>query len=229
MKFVSFASAGLLTLGFAVGAHAADLVTNGGFEGAPPNVNESVNVGATTINGWTVVNGANSTTGGGKSIAWLTDGDYGFNTPFGASYLDLTGYSGSSGDSGVSQTIATNVGDTYTLNFYIGGYQGYGSNSVIVDIGAVSSLISDPMTSGITAGNTLWTLENVSFVATSASTSLSIIGNNSGQDFIGLDNVSVSGSAAGAVPETASWAMFIGGLGLVGGTMRRRRASVRFA
>lgn len=34
---------------------------------------------------------------------------------------------------------------------------------------------------------------------------------------------------AGAVPEPASWAMMIGGFGVVGGSLRRRRTSVRFA
>ena len=37
------------------------------------------------------------------------------------------------------------------------------------------------------------------------------------------------GSGAGAVPEPASWAMMLGGFGLVGGAMRRRKAAVRFA
>jgi hypothetical protein len=32
-----------------------------------------------------------------------------------------------------------------------------------------------------------------------------------------------------AVPEPATWAMIIGGFGLIGGTMRRRKVSVRFA
>ena len=47
----------------------------------------------------------------------------------------------------------------------------------------------------------------------------------------GLDNFSVTAgrSTTGAVPEPASWAMMIGGLGLVGVTMRRRRANVQFA
>lgn len=35
--------------------------------------------------------------------------------------------------------------------------------------------------------------------------------------------------AFGLVPEPATWAMMIGGMGLVGGAMRRRRTSVRFA
>jgi hypothetical protein len=35
--------------------------------------------------------------------------------------------------------------------------------------------------------------------------------------------------STGAVPEPASWAMMIGGLALVGGAMRRRKAAVRFA
>jgi hypothetical protein len=40
-----------------------------------------------------------------------------------------------------------------------------------------------------------------------------------------LDNITVNGG----VPEPASWAMMLGGFGLVGGAMRRRRTAVRFA
>jgi PEP-CTERM motif len=35
--------------------------------------------------------------------------------------------------------------------------------------------------------------------------------------------------AAGAVPEPASWAMMLGGFGLIGGAMRRRKTSLTFA
>jgi len=35
--------------------------------------------------------------------------------------------------------------------------------------------------------------------------------------------------ALGAVPEPASWAMMLGGFGLVGGAIRRRKLSLRFA
>jgi hypothetical protein len=39
----------------------------------------------------------------------------------------------------------------------------------------------------------------------------------------------IAGALPAAVPEPASWAMFIGGFGLVGGAVRRRKASVSFA
>ena len=50
-------------------------------------------------------------------------------------------------------------------------------------------------------------------------------------DWVGVDNVTFTPVAAGGVPEPASWALMIGGFGLVGGAMRRRaaKASVSFA
>ena len=39
-----------------------------------------------------------------------------------------------------------------------------------------------------------------------------------------LGSVTLAPAAAGAVPEPASWAMMVGGFGLLGGAMRRRRA-----
>lgn len=36
-------------------------------------------------------------------------------------------------------------------------------------------------------------------------------------------------SATAAVPEPATWAMFVGAFGMIGGTMRRRRAQISFA
>ena len=44
-----------------------------------------------------------------------------------------------------------------------------------------------------------------------------------------VDFIRVYDDAAGAVPEPATWAMMIGGMGLAGGTLRRRKAVVRFA
>jgi len=56
---------------------------------------------------------------------------------------------------------------------------------------------------------------------------LSVTGLNGGtQSFSSLAQV---GSGAAAVPEPASWALMLGGFGLVGGAMRRRKTQVRFA
>lgn len=52
-------------------------------------------------------------------------------------------------------------------------------------------------------------------------------GYNSGNSYdIHWDNLNAT---SGAVPEPASWALMVGGFGLVGGAMRRRAAKVRFA
>jgi hypothetical protein len=68
------------------------------------------------------------------------------------------------------------------------------------------------------------------FGVTSATPISSITFAGAGQnDGFGFDDLTV-GQAAAAVPEPATWAMFIGGFGLIGGAMRRRqRVAVRFA
>jgi hypothetical protein len=67
------------------------------------------------------------------------------------------------------------------------------------------------------------------FGITSASPISSITFAGAGRnDGFGFDDLTVGQAAA--VPEPATWAMFIGGFGLIGGAMRRRqRATVRFA
>lgn len=48
----------------------------------------------------------------------------------------------------------------------------------------------------------------------------------SGSGFLGVSDI---GTIAHGVPEPASWAMMLGGFGLVGGALRRRRVAVSFA
>jgi hypothetical protein len=42
-------------------------------------------------------------------------------------------------------------------------------------------------------------------------------------------SISFASASASPTPEPASWAMMIGGFGMIGATMRRRKTSVRFA
>ena len=46
-----------------------------------------------------------------------------------------------------------------------------------------------------------------------------------GEGAFGIDDINLNR----AVPEPASWALMLGGFGLVGGAMRRRKTAVRFA
>jgi hypothetical protein len=57
------------------------------------------------------------------------------------------------------------------------------------------------------------------------------VANPSGEDYTQSSGLSFAtiAPAVAAVPEPASWAMMVGGFGLIGAAMRRRRVSVRFA
>jgi len=44
-----------------------------------------------------------------------------------------------------------------------------------------------------------------------------------------ISDFAPNNSTLAAVPETGTWSLMLGGFGLIGATLRRRRASVRFA
>ena len=69
-----------------------------------------------------------------------------------------------------------------------------------------------------------WTTSTMTFTATSASEVLSFLAKGTtpgAPPFLLLDSVSLTA----AVPEPETWAMLLGGLGLVGFMARRRRAA----
>jgi hypothetical protein len=78
----------------------------------------------------------------------------------------------------------------------------YVSNNIFLGAGAHSLLIYQEENGGSTG------------------LSAYINGNALGGDYL---------STSAGVPEPASWALMLGGLGLVGAVMRNRRTSVRFA
>ena len=178
-------------------ANAQNLVTNGGFEagtGALGANSWATFTSGSPLSGWNVLPTGNVVVvGQGSTFTWLT--------PSPSKELDLSGVADTAG-SGVSQTLATVVGQTYELK---------------LDVYALSGSID------IKAGSNTWNRSNVntrslgesySFVATSTSTNLEFV--NRGGSWTHIDNVSV----VAAVPEPATMAVL--GLGIVGLVRRKR-------
>ena len=128
--------------------------------------------------------------------------------------------------------IGDGTGVAQTFNWHDQGDNQYGAYVTLTKVGggAFNLLSFDYLESGtgisVTSGaNSLWLDAYTSGTATAnffGVTSVSFVSN----DYSGnqLDNIRVAG-----VPEPASWAMMLGGFGLVGGAMRSRRKVVSFA
>ena len=196
-------------------AHAGpNLLTNGSFENGAfvnqGNDTMSLAAGSTVITGWTVVT---------DTTAWI-----GATNPFsllasdGSFFLDLTNYQTGAPFAGMSQTIATTPGSTYSLSFDLGGSNRWGRPDSLTASAAGSSAT---FTTALTGTNNDWTHETMQFVATSGMTTIVLQG-HTGAAYIGLDNVSVEFVSAAPVPEPQTWALLAAGLvGLAG--LRRRR------
>jgi hypothetical protein len=198
---------GAAALAAAGNAHAAtNIVANGGFE--YPAIGPSYvqyDAQSSAISGWNVSNG---------SVDLITI-PYAFYE--GVQALDLSGQSLGT----ISQVLNTVAGQTYDLVFYFSNnsVSGTGEYKGKVTVGGLNETFThvdgDP-----------WTEFTGSFVGTGSDTltfEALTIQNNGG---VALDSVSVS-----AAPEPATWLMMIAGFGIVGASLRRKRArvSVRFA
>ena len=199
-------------------AAAVNLVTNGGFE-AP----------TTTPGGLIMVNSGDSFTGwnvlgSGKNVFLINKtyseggGSLVFNSNSGNAWIDLTGAGNQGPTSGISQVVATGTG-TYSLSFFVGNatgrpdYTGPSTLNLSINDGPIQIFTN----SDVTPNAMNWKAFSVNFFATDA-TKIAFTNGNIGDNALGLDDVSIS-----AVPEPASWAMLIGGFGLTGAAMRRRR------
>lgn len=200
----------------------ADFV-NGSFEAGNYTFNGqgavSLQPGSTDITGWRTF---------GAELAVIKNANsFGLTTPYGDIFLDLTGYHDSAPYGGVSQLVATVIGQTYDVSLYLGV-----NNSLGEAIGPVSVQVTAGSSSGLLTANPpgagmIWTQKTFSFVADSTATLVQIQGSSTaGGRFIGLDNVSIN---ARAVPEPASVTLLGIGAVAVLGPARRRRAAARVA
>jgi hypothetical protein len=143
----------------------------------------------------------------------------------GVNYVELD----STGNSSMSQTLTTVIGETYELSFYYsnraqsslngslsGGIVTEDSNGLAYVAGGGIVIVTAQPTN--TSSDNEWTLYTATFIATSTSTTLSFVAEGTSDSFgSSLDNVTVT-----AVPEPAELAMMGAGLLVVAGLARRR-------
>lgn len=189
---------------------------------APAGFGNVYNSGDTGLTGWTIVGnpGTNvltlSTTAVFSGFSYVAED--------GPNSLDLTGDGSNDPSEGVAQTIATNIGDSYSLTFWVGNlYNPGGPEGVTstVDVSANGTSLG-AFTNMCTACTTTqsWQLFTTSFIATSNSTALQFLnGDPLGDNSNGLDNVSVVDNGSATIPEPATFVLV--GLGLLGAGIRR--------
>ncbi len=151
--------------------------------------------GSAAMPGWTVIGGPAD---GSDGLGWVSNANsYGTTAETGSDFLDLTGYRDSAPYFGVTQTVATTVGASYALTFWLGVDNGNayytGPIGVSVTAGATTQTIENVSPTG--SGNQ-WVEETVDFTATSTASAISIQGVQ-GDHYIGLDNVAVEQTGPG--------------------------------
>lgn len=177
---------------FSPPSHSGDLVVNGSFEDTGcqfvPDGNGvgSLPMLSTAIPGWTVTE---------AELLWGANGNvFGARSPFGALFLDLTGYHDSPPYAGVAQTLDTVAGQHYRLTFSLGAYENFaayrGPVSVSVTLGTVSNVFT--FTPPVGATGNVWMTFTQDFTAASDTTPLAIEGVGAfGGAYLGLDDISV--------------------------------------
>ena len=195
-------------------AGASELLVNGGFENLGAAVAEGWGGftyyagGPVGLPGWTVDAGSVDVTTNASSWSPAYEGQNG---------LDINGW-----DAGqISQSFATVLGQLYTVSFAYSRNAASAPDpaSAMVSAGGASVNVfaaNDGSFGG--ANNFLWKTGGFTFVGTGNTETIVLAATNPGNGGVFFDKVSVS-----AAPEPAAWALMIGGFGMAGATLRRRR------
>jgi hypothetical protein len=220
MKFVLKSGLALVAIAtVTVPAFAANLLVNGNFEASTSQT--------ATPPGWTNIGHTDGV------IAYSLFGTPAFDGNY---FYDIGGFGGAIptlGD-GIMQTVATSIGQVYTLSFGYTGENGNPGQTTVMDVLIGGMLTSFSIVSDNTGGlQKAFTATFLNYTATGASTTIAFTiksSTNRGANDPVIDRVVFEAANAGAVPEPASWAMMIAGFGLAGVALRRRqRVGVRFA
>jgi hypothetical protein len=166
--------------------------------------------GVWTIPGWIVEAGSVDLTTSGSFWGPAADGNFS---------LDINGWSAGT----ISQSFETVAGRLYTVAFaYSRNVAGAPNPALaLVSAGGESLNVSAANNAAFGSGHNMqWKTDGFTFVGTGQATKLTLAAGHGGNGGVFFDDVSVSG----AVPEPATWALMIGGFGLAGAALRRRRA-----
>ncbi len=179
---LGIAIGGLAAIALAGTALAFTGPTNGSFETGTyvdgGSGFEQLNAGDTSITGWTVDAG---------SVDWI--GTY-WPAQDGSMSIDMSG-----ADAGtISQTLATTIGNTYTVSFFLSGNPVGPPIVKTLDVSATGAAAASYTydVSGNDLTNMNWTPETYTFLATNASTTLSFVSTTSGPFGAAIDNVVIT-------------------------------------
>lgn len=194
------------------GAQAANLILDGDFNNS--NATFSTVTAVSTIGPWHVTAGSVDLIGG----YWQSPSGPNASAAGTNGSIDLNGNAPGT----LSQSFATQIGKTYEVTFDLSANPDGGPavKSTKVKVGPASGVFSFPSVAASHA-NMNYIPETINFTATSNTTTLTFLGNNTSQYGAVIGDVSVL-----AVPEPATWASLLLGLGAMGAVMRTRRRAV---
>lgn len=126
----------------------------------------------------------------------------------------------------VGQTIDQSLANFFVFNDGHGGTYNFSVDSVLTKTYSANTGVSNSFSLYL-LGSTLDALQG--YAATPTSLTLSF-NNTGGSAYAASATLAVPPAGTGSVPEPISWAMMVGGFGMVGSVMRsNRRAAVSFA